>query len=464
VGHLNIGAGRIIQQDILRINESIEIGEFFKNRTLLQVFENVKRNSSSLHLIGLLSDGGVHSDMNHIYALLKMAQMENVKDVYLHAFLDGRDTPPTSGIMFIKEYLKHVRKCGRGKIATIMGRYYGMDRDRRWDRTERAYRAMIDGTGEKFSDPLDAVQSSYDEGITDEFVRPRVIFENGYPMATIRDRDSIFAFNFRADRMRQITEVFTSENFNKFDKKYMDIFYATMTEYDEDYDLPVAFEPLFYRNILGEVLEKNSLTQLRIAETEKYAHVTYFFNGGVETSFPHEDRILIPSPKVATYDLQPEMSAHIVTEKVMEEIENQKYDFIVLNFANPDMVGHTGLIKAAIKAVEEVDKGLGKIIEKFMEINGIALITSDHGNVEVMINPATGEPLTSHTINPVPFIIVDRVNRYRLKESGRLSDIAPTVLQLLNIPKPAEMTGESLIEAVLPLDVIESVSNYRDWE
>jgi len=445
VGHLNIGAGRIIYQELTKITKSIEDGDFFKNEQFLKAIENAKKNSSKLHLMGLVSDGGVHSHNTHLYALLELCARENFKNVYVHAFLDGRDVPPTIGKKHLTELQQKIDEIGVGKIATVSGRYYAMDRDKRWDRTKLAYDAIVLGKGNTDECPIDAVQKSYDNGINDEFVIPTVITENGKPIATIDSGDSIIFFNFRPDRARQITRAIVDDEFNGFEReKKVETFYVTMTEYDKTIEnVHVAFKTEIPNNTLGEYVSNLGLTQLRIAETEKYAHVTFFFNGGREVPFKNEDRVLIPSPKVATYDLKPEMSAIEVKDEVINRLNQDKYDLIILNFANPDMVGHTGNVEAAIKAVETVDSCLGEIVDLLLEIGGKALITADHGNAEMMIDERDNSPITSHTTNKVPLILVGE-EQVKLRE-GILADISPTILDIMGLEKPKEMTGESLI-------------------
>lgn len=447
VGHLNIGAGRIVYQDLTRINLSIRKGDFFKNPTFLGAISNAKANNSSLHLMGLVSYGGVHSYMTHIYALIKLAQQEGLKKVYIHAFLDGRDVPPKAALKDIKELDAFCKENGRAKIATISGRYYAMDRDKRWDRIKLAYDALTMGVAPyKTPDAETAVLEAYKRGETDEFVKPTVITDSeGKPEAVIKDNDSIIFFNFRPDRARQLTWAFVNKDFESFPReKHPKVYYVCMAQYDETLDLPIAFPPEELENVLGEVLSKRGLVQLRIAETEKYAHVTFFLNGGQEKCYEGEDRCLIPSPKIATYDLKPEMSAYEVTEEVMGRIRSGKYDVIILNFANMDMVGHTGIFEAAVKAVEAVDSCMGRIAEALKEAGGVAIITADHGNAEKMENPTTGEPHTAHTSNPVKCVYAGN-NEVKALKNGKLCDLAPTLLELLKIRKPEEMTGESLI-------------------
>jgi 2,3-bisphosphoglycerate-independent phosphoglycerate mutase len=447
VGHLNIGAGRIVYQDLTRINLSIRKGDFFKNPAFLGAISNAKANDSSLHLMGLVSYGGVHSYMTHIYALIKLAQQEGLKKVYIHAFLDGRDVPPKAALKDIKELDAFCKENGSAKIATISGRYYAMDRDKRWDRTKLAYDALTMGVAPyKAPDAETAVSEAYERGETDEFVKPTVITDlEGKPEAVIKDNDSIIFFNFRPDRARQLTWAFVNKDFDSFPReKYPKVYYVCMAQYDETLDLPIAFPPEELKNVLGEVLSKQGLVQLRTAETEKYAHVTFFLNGGKEKCYEGEGRCLIPSPKVATYDLKPEMSAYEVTDEVIERIRSGKYDVIILNFANMDMVGHTGIFEAAVKAVEVVDNCVGRIEAVLEEVGGVAIITADHGNAEQMENPRTGEPHTAHTSNPVKCIYFGN-NEVKALKNGKLCDLAPTLLEILKVRKPEEMTGESLI-------------------
>ncbi|KSV59298.1 2,3-bisphosphoglycerate-independent phosphoglycerate mutase [Acetivibrio ethanolgignens] len=448
VGHLNIGAGRIVYQELTRISKEIEDGDFFKNEALLAAVENCKKNNSDLHLFGLLSDGGVHSHNTHMYGVLELARREGLKNVYLHAFLDGRDTAPTSGKGFIEEAQAKMKELGVGKIATVIGRYYVMDRDNRWERVEKAYLAMTEGVGEQAEDAALAVQKSYDADVTDEFVLPTVITENGQPVATVKNNDSVIFFNFRPDRAREITRAFCAEDFTGFERKEGRIktTYVAFTEYDVT--IPnklVAFHKVEIKNTFGEFLAAHGLKQLRTAETEKYAHVTFFFNGGVEAPNEGEERILVNSPKVATYDLQPEMSAYQVADNLVNAIKSDKYDVIIINFANPDMVGHTGVETAAVKAVEAVDECVGKAYEALLEVDGQMFICADHGNAEQLIDYETGEPFTAHTTNPVPFILVNYDKAYTLREGGRLADIVPTLIEMMGMEKPAEMTGESLL-------------------
>ena len=445
VGHLNIGAGRIVYQDVARISKAIKEGEFFKNEQLLKAINHAKENSTKLHLMGLVSPGGVHSHSMHLYALLQMAKEHGLQDVYVHAFLDGRDVPPSSAAEYLAELEAEIEKIGVGKIATISGRYYAMDRDRRWERVVQAYEALTLGKGRPASSSAEAIQNAYANGETDEFVIPTVIMENDQPVATIENEDAVIFFNFRADRARELSWAFLNDDFDGFPRVSgkLDLCFITMTQYDQQLNAPYAFEPQDLSNTLGEYLSKLNKTQLRIAETEKYAHVTFFFNGGIEEPFPGEERILIPSPKVATYDLQPEMSAPLVTEAVVEAIDSGKYDLIVLNYANCDMVGHTGDMDAAIKAVETVDQGLGKVLQAIKRQGGQAIITADHGNAEQMVDPETGSAHTAHTSNLVPVWLFNAGDR-KISD-GILGDLAPSLLELMGVDKPAEMTGKSLI-------------------
>ena len=447
VGHMNMGAGRVVYQELTRITKEIEDGDFFRNEELLAAVKNVKEKNSSLHLYGLLSDGGVHSHNTHLYGLLELAKREGLENVYIHCFMDGRDTAPTSGIEYVKELVAEIEKIGVGKIASISGRYYAMDRDNRWDRIEKAYVALTKGEGNKASDPVEAMQQSYDEGVTDEFVVPVIIEENGAPVATIQDGDSVIFFNFRPDRARQITRVFCADEFDGFERgPRKDVFYVCFTEYDVTIpNKEIAFKKVELHNTFGEFLAANGLKQARIAETEKYAHVTFFFNGGVEEPNPGEDRILVHSPKVATYDLQPEMSAPEVCDRLVEAIHSGKYDVIIINFANPDMVGHTGVMEAAVKAVETVDTCVGRAVEALLEEDGQMFLCADHGNCEQEIDYATGESFTAHTTNPVPFILINYDPSYTLAEDGRLADIVPTLIEMMGMEQPKEMTGHSLL-------------------
>jgi len=447
VGHLNMGAGRIVYQELTRITKEIEDGDFFKNEALLAGMENVKKNNSALHLYGLLSDGGVHSHNTHLYALLEMAKREGIKHVYIHAFLDGRDTAPSSAKGFVKELVAKTKEIGVGEIASLSGRYYAMDRDNRWDRVQAAYDAICFGKGETASDAITAMETSYADGKTDEFVLPTVIIKDGKPVATINDKDTVIFFNFRPDRARELTRAFCADEFDGFERgNRKDVTYICFTEYDVTIpNNEVAFKKTKLTNTFGEFLAAHGKTQARIAETEKYAHVTFFFNGGVEEPNQGEERILVKSPKVATYDLQPEMSAPAVCEKLCEAIRSDKYDVIIVNFANPDMVGHTGLMDAAKTAIEAVDACVEKTVEALLEVDGQMFVCADHGNAEQLLDYETKEPFTAHTINPVPFILVNYDNAYQLKENGKLADIIPTMIEMMGMEKPVEMTGESLL-------------------
>ena len=447
VGHLNMGAGRIVYQELTRITKEISDGDFFKNQALLDGMENVKKNGSDLHLYGLLSNGGVHSHITHLFGLLEMAKKEGVENVYVHCFLDGRDTAPTSGKEFIEELEAKMKEIGVGKIASISGRYYAMDRDNRWDRVEKAYKVLTTGEGETAESAVAAMEASYAKDVTDEFFVPTAITENGKPIATIKDNDTVIFFNFRPDRAREITRTFCMDDFDGFDRgARKNVKYICFTEYDVTIpNKEVAFKKVELKNTFGEYLAAHDMTQARIAETEKYAHVTFFFNGGVEEPNKGEDRILVKSPKVPTYDMQPEMSAPEVCEKLVEAIKSDKYDVIIINFANPDMVGHTGVEAAAIKAVETVDACVGKAVEAIKEVDGQLFICADHGNAEQLVNYETGEPWTAHTTNPVPFILVNADPKYTLRENGCLADIVPTLIQLMGMEQPKEMTGESLL-------------------
>lgn len=448
VGHLNIGAGRVVYQELTRISKAIQDGEFYKNETLLSAIKNAQEKGRALHLIGLLSDGGVHSHISHLFALLEMAKKAGQEKVYVHTLLDGRDVPPANAREYIDRLEGKLSELGIGEIATVMGRYFAMDRDKRWERVEKAYNAMIFGEGLKATLASGAVARSYEAGDTDEFVKPTVIIkETGEPVGLIEEEDSVVFYNFRPDRAREITRAFVDKDFTGFERKngYPKVNYTCMTQYDKTIDAPVAFKPQGLSNTLGEYLSKKGLKQLRIAETEKYAHVTFFFNGGVEPPNQGEERILIPSPKVATYDLNPEMSAYEVTEAVLNEVKANRFDVIILNYANPDMVGHTGVMEAAVKAIEVIDDCLSKVVEAIKKVNGIILITADHGNAELIKDPETGQPYTAHTTNPVPFIYVNDWCKNAKLTSGRLEDIAPTMLKLLELDQPVEMTGKMLI-------------------
>ena len=447
VGHLNMGAGRIVYQELTRITKSIEDGDFFENPEFLAAVENCKNHDSALHLYGLVSDGGVHSHITHIYGLLELAKRNGLTKVFVHCFLDGRDTPPSSGKEFVAELEEKMKELGVGRVASVMGRYYAMDRDNRWDRVKLAYDALTKGEGNRGESATGLIQESYDNGKTDEFVLPAVVTENGAPVGLIREHDSVIFFNFRPDRAREITRAFCDDSFSGFEReKRMELTYVCFTDYDET--IPnklVAFKKETISNTFGEFLAAHGKKQARIAETEKYAHVTFFFNGGVEEPNPGEDRILVKSPKVPTYDMQPEMSAPQVCEKLVEAIHSGKYDVIIVNFANPDMVGHTGVEAAAVKAIEAVDACVGKTVEAILEENGVLFICADHGNAEQLIDYATGEPFTAHTTNPVPFILVNAGEGYGLREGGCLADIAPTLIELMGMEQPKEMTGRSLL-------------------
>ena len=447
VGHMNMGAGRIIYQDLTSITKAIEDGDFFENEALLEAIENCKKNDTSLHLWGLLSDGGVHSHNTHLYGILELCKKKGLEKVYIHPFFDGRDTPPASGKDYLVELIEKTKEIGVGKVASLSGRYYAMDRDNRWDRVEKAYASLVYGEGVKAEDPVKAMEDSYAEDVTDEFVLPTVIIENGEPVSLVKENDSVIFFNFRPDRAREITRAFCDDEFTGFERRNgrIPLTYVCFKDYDET--IPnklVAFKKQSIVNTFGEYLAKNGKTQLRLAETEKYAHVTFFFNGGIEEPNENEERILVKSPAVATYDLQPEMSAPEVSEKLNEAITSGKYDVIVINFANPDMVGHTGVIPAAVKAVEKVDECVGKAVEAVKSVDGVLFICADHGNAEKMIDYETGEPHTAHTTNPVPFILVN-YGDVKLREGGCLADIVPTLLEIMEMPQPAEMTGKSLI-------------------
>ena len=447
VGHLNMGAGRIVYQDLTKITKAIQDGDFFENKALLAACENVKANDSSLHLMGLVSDGGVHSHIEHIYGLLELAKRQGIEKVYVHCFLDGRDTPPASGKGYVEELEAKMKEIGVGAVASVMGRYYVMDRDNRWDRVEKAYLALTKGIGENAVSGPEGIQASYDAETTDEFVLPTVVVKDGAPIATIKDDDSIIFFNFRPDRAREITRTFCDDEFSGFDRgERIKTTFVCFTEYDVTIaNKQVAFVKEKITNTFGEFLAKNGLKQARIAETEKYAHVTFFFNGGVEEPNEGEERILVKSPKVATYDLKPEMSAYEVCDKLVEAIKSGKYDVIIINFANPDMVGHTGVQEAAIKAIEAVDECVGRTVEALKEVDGQMFLCADHGNAEQLIDEETGAPFTAHTTNPVPFILINADPAYKLREGGCLADIAPTLIELMGMEQPAEMTGKSLL-------------------
>jgi len=445
VGHLNIGAGRVVYQELTRISKDIKEDQLKDNPKLRDLVKHVKAENQKLHLLGLLSDGGVHSHNTHLYELLKIAKEQGLKKVYIHCFLDGRDTPPKSAKDYIHQLKEKIQEIGIGQIATVAGRYYAMDRDNRWERTERAYKALVHGVGKEEKDAEEAVLLAYEEGLTDEFMHPIVISDVD---GKIDRNDGLLFFNFRADRVRQMTRALTEEDFSEFPvEKDLNLHYVTMTQYDKNFKtVPVLYPPAKLENTLGEYLSQKGLSQLRIAETEKYAHVTYFFNGGVEKENPKEDRALVPSPKVATYDLKPEMSAKEVTDTLLKKLEDNPYDFIVINYANPDMVGHTGDMEALIKALKTVDHEMHRIVQKVLEINGVVLMTADHGNAEEMYDYTNQKPVTSHTTNKVPFILIQN-QKNNLTGPGSLCDLAPTILDLLELPKPKEMTGNSLIKS-----------------
>ena len=451
VGHTNIGAGRIVYQELTRITKSIQDGDFFENPAFVGAIENCKKHDSALHLMGLCSDGGVHSHLEHLYALVELAKRNGLEKVYIHCFMDGRDVPPSSGKGYLEQLDAKLSEIGCGKIATVQGRFYAMDRDNRFERVQRAYAALTYGEGFTASSGPEAMQQSYDRGETDEFVQPTVILTDGKPTATIGANDSVIFFNFRPDRAREITRAYLFEDFTGFERRLgcFPLYYVSMTQYDKTFEplLHVAFKPQSLNNTFGTYVADNGLTQLRIAETEKYAHVTFFFNGGVEAANNNEDRCLIPSPKVATYDLKPEMSAYEVAAEAKARIESGKYDVMILNFANPDMVGHTGVMDAAVKAVHAVDACLNTVVEAILKTGGRCIVTADHGNCELMWDEAQNAPFTAHTTLPVPCILVDDARKdATLREGGRLCDLAPTLLELLGLPVPAEMTGKSLIK------------------
>lgn len=448
VGHMNMGAGRVIYQELTKITKSIQDGDFFQNQEFLAAVENCKKHDSALHLFGLVSTGGVHSHLTHIYGLLELAKRNGLEKVYVHCFLDGRDTPPESGKGFVEELESKMAELGVGQVATVMGRFYAMDRDKRWDRVEKAYNVMTKSKGKTAESATAGIQASYDDGKADEFVEPFAVVKDGKPVAAIQDNDSVIFFNFRPDRAREITHAFRDAEFDGFAReKKLDLVYVCFTDYDETItDKLVAFKKEGITNTLGQYLADHGKTQVRIAETEKYAHVTFFFNGGVEEPNQGEDRVLVPSPKdVATYDLKPQMSAYEVCDKLVNAIKSDKYDVIIINFANPDMVGHTGVESAAIKAIEVVDECVGRAVEALKEVDGVMFICADHGNAEQLVDYETGEPWTAHTTNPVPFILVNADPSYKLREGGALCDIAPTLLELMGMEQPKEMTGKSLL-------------------
>ena len=447
VGHMNMGAGRIIYQDLTSITKAIEDGDFFENEAMLAAIDNCKKNDSSLHLWGLLSDGGVHSHNTHLYGILELCKRQGLSKVFIHPFFDGRDTPPASGKDYLAELIEKTKEIGVGEVASLSGRYYAMDRDNRWDRVEKAYASLVYGEGVMAEDPIKAMEDSYAQDVTDEFVLPTVITKNGEPVSLVKENDSVIFFNFRPDRAREITRAFCDDDFKGFERRNgrIPLTYVCFKDYDET--IPnklIAFKKQEIVNTFGEYLAKNGKKQLRLAETEKYAHVTFFFNGGIEEPNENEERILVKSPAVATYDLQPEMSAPEVSEKLNAAIKSGQYDVIVINFANPDMVGHTGVIDAAIKAVEKVDEFVGKAVESVKEVDGVLFICADHGNAEKMIDYETGEPHTAHTTNPVPFILVN-YGDVKLRQGGCLADIVPTLLDIMEMEQPKEMTGKSLI-------------------
>lgn len=445
VGHLNIGSGRVVYQELTRITKAIDDGDFFDKKEFLDAIDSAKNNNKKIHLIGLVSDGGVHSHNTHLYGLLELMKKHDMKEVYVHVILDGRDVPPTIGLTHVKELMDKMKEIGVGEVATVSGRYYSMDRDNRWERTQLGYDAMTLGKGVQSENPLEAIENSYLVDVNDEFILPTVITKNSLPVATVDNGDSIIFFNFRPDRARQITRAFVDHDFDGFQReKIVNTYYVTMTEYDKTIpNVHVAYrnEPL--NNTLGEYISKKGLHQLRAAETEKYAHVTFFFNGGREQPFVNEDRALIPSPKVATYDLMPEMSAYELKDEILKRLRMDEYDLFIVNFANPDMVGHTGVVPAVIKAIETVDNCLGEIVSLIEELGGYAIVTSDHGNSEALIDETNGSPITAHTTNKVPLVLVGKKDA-TLRE-GKLADIAPTLLELLDLEKPEEMTGETLI-------------------
>ncbi|MBN1765178.1 MAG: 2,3-bisphosphoglycerate-independent phosphoglycerate mutase [Sedimentisphaerales bacterium] len=451
VGHQNMGAGRIVYQESMRLTKEIREGNFFKNKELLNAIEHCKKTNGKVHLIGLVSDAGVHSLLEHLFGLLELARQNNFDRMFLHALTDGRDTPPNSGIDFIRRVQAKMAEMGVGKIATIMGRFYGMDRDQRWERVERAYQCLRYGKGRKATNAIQAMQESYDNEVTDEFVEPVLLTDgpgDGQPLALIEDGDAVIFFNFRGDRPREITRAFVDDNFTGFDRgPQPDVYYICLTEYDKTIPAHVAFpKPPKMKNIVGEYWSQLGLKQFRCAETEKYAHVTFFFNDYTEPPYPHEDRQIVPSPKVRTYDLKPEMSAYEVTDKVLERLDSDSYDVMVINFANPDMVGHTGVMAAAIKAAETVDTCVGKLLDKIEQLGGSAIITADHGNLELMYDVTTHGPHTAHTTFPVPFIVFDKkYQNCTLRQNGRLADVIPTALQIMGLDQPKEMTGKTLI-------------------
>jgi 2,3-bisphosphoglycerate-independent phosphoglycerate mutase len=443
VGHMNLGAGRVVMQDLVRITQSIKDGSFFENRALVDACRRVKKNSGTLHLLGLIGKGGVHGVDTHLWALLDLAEREGVSKVAIHALMDGRDTLPTSGLGYMRETLEHAK--GRAKVASLGGRYFGMDRDKRWDRIEKFYRAAVLGTAPAVRDPIAAIKAAYDAGVTDEFIEPVTVVDDNGPIAPMRDGDSVICWNYRSDRMRQIVRALTLPDFDGFDVSTRPkLHVVTMTQYDQTFDLPIAFAPQSMAKIVAEVVSGRGMTMFRTAETEKYAHVTYFFNGGVEPPFPGEERLLVPSQKVATYDLAPEMSAHGVTDVLCGALDKGGHDFILCNYANGDMVGHSGSLPATIKACETVDECLTRVVASAEKAGARLLVTADHGNCEMMIDPETGGPHTAHTTNPVPFVVVDPEGERPLRRGGALCDVGPTILSMLGIERPAEMTGIDL--------------------
>ncbi|MFL5638744.1 MAG: 2,3-bisphosphoglycerate-independent phosphoglycerate mutase [Gemmatimonadaceae bacterium] len=445
VGHLNLGAGRVVMQDLVRISAAIADGSFYTNPALMGACRQAKENAGTLHLMGLIGAGGVHAIDTHLCALIDLTKRVGLERVAIHAFLDGRDTLPKSALGYVQQLLDYIRKIGSpARIASVSGRYYAMDRDRRWDRTELAYRAVVLGDGTTVSNPLDAIREAYDSGKTDEFMLPVVVTENGNPVAPMRDGDSVICFNYRSDRMRQIVRALIDPNFDGFDLPRPRVLLTTLTNYDKTFDVPVAFAPTSMERILAEVLSSHGRVMLKTAETEKYPHVTYFFNGGVEAPFPCEHRVLVASPKVATYDLQPEMSAAGVTDALVAGITSGEHHFILCNYANADMVGHSGSIPATIKAVETVDQSLARVLKAAEAAGTTLIVTADHGNAEMLIDPETGGPHTAHTTNPVPFVVVDWEQEQRLRSGGALCDVAPTILSMLGIEQPPEMTGVNL--------------------
>jgi len=443
VGHLNLGAGRVVMQDLVRITQAIKDGSFFENAALVDACRRVKQSGGTLHLLGLIGKGGVHGVDTHLWALLDLAERQGVKKVAIHALMDGRDTLPTSGLGYMQETIAHAK--GRAHVASLGGRYFGMDRDKRWDRTEKFYRAAVDGTARPVRDPLEAIRAAYESGVTDEFIEPATVVDDNGAVAPMRDGDAVICWNYRSDRMRQIVRALTLPNFDGFDvskRPALDV--VTMTQYDQTFDLPLAFAPQSMAKIVAEVVSARGMTMFRTAETEKYAHVTYFFNGGVEPPYPGEERELVPSQKVATYDLAPEMSAHGVTDVLCGALAKNDHDFILCNYANGDMVGHSGSLPATIKACETVDECLTRVVAAAEKAGARLLVTADHGNCEMMIDPATGGPHTAHTTNPVPFVIVDPDGEHRLRPGGALRDVGPTILSMLGIERPAEMTGIDL--------------------